>query len=45
MRKNGFTLVEILAVLVILAILIALAIPAYTSIMIDVRRDNYNSKI
>lgn len=44
-KKNGFTLVEILAVLVILAILIALAIPAYVSIMTDVRRDNYKSKI
>lgn len=45
MKKNGFTLVEILAVLVILGVLIALTIPAYTSIMIDVKRDNYNSKI
>lgn len=45
MKKNGFTLVEILAVLVILGVLIALSIPAYTSIMLDVRRDNYNSKV
>lgn len=45
MKKNGFTLVEILAVLVILGVLIALSVPAYTTIMLDVRRDNYNSKV
>lgn len=45
MKKNGFTLVEILAVLVILGILLALSIPAYTSILTGVKRDNYNSKI
>lgn len=45
MKKNGFTLVEILAVLVILGVLIALSIPAYTTVMIDVKRDNYNSKV
>lgn len=45
MKKNGFTLVEILAVLVILGVLVALTIPAYTSILTDVKRDNYNSKV
>lgn len=45
MKKNGFTLVEVLAVLIILAILVSLTIPAYMTILKDVRRDNYNSKV
>lgn len=45
MKKNGFTLVEILAVLIILGLLIALSIPAYTSVLTDVKRDNHNSKL
>ena len=45
MKKNGFTLVEVLAVLIILAILIALSIPAYITVLKEVRRDNYTSKV
>lgn len=45
MKKNGFTIVELLAILVVLAILFALAVPAYSTILLDVRRDNYSSKI
>lgn len=45
MKKNGFTLVEVLAVLIILALLIAISIPAYMFILRDVKRDNYRSKI
>ena len=45
MKKNGFTLVEMLAVLVILALLVALAIPSYLLILKDVKKDNYTSKI
>ncbi|MCX4248932.1 MAG: prepilin-type N-terminal cleavage/methylation domain-containing protein [Bacilli bacterium] len=45
MKKNGFTMVELLAILVVLAILFALAVPAYSTILLDVRRDNYSSKI
>lgn len=45
MKKNGFTLVEMLAVLVILSLLVALAIPSYLLILKDVKKDNYTSKI
>ncbi len=45
MKKNGFTLVEVLSVLVILSVLIVLSVPAYLSIFNAVKRDNLNSKI
>lgn len=45
MKKNGFTLVEVLAVLIILGILMALAIPSYMTVFNAVKRDNLNSKI
>lgn len=38
MKKNGFTLVELLAVIVILAILVLMAIPAYNSISNNVKK-------
>lgn len=44
MRK-GFTLVEFLAVLVILGLLIIITIPAYTSIYNGIKRQNLHSKI
>ena len=44
MRK-GFTLVEVLAVMIILGILIVLTIPAYTSIFSGIKRNNLESKI
>lgn len=45
MKKNGFTLVEILAVLIILALLIALSIPAYINVFNSIKRDNFNAKV
>lgn len=45
MNRNGFTLVELLGVLIIISLLIVLSIPAYASIYTNVRRENYNSKI
>lgn len=44
MRK-GFTLVEVLAVMIILGLLIVLTIPAYTSIFSGVKRKNLDSKL
>ena len=44
MRK-GFTLVEILAVLVIIGVLVVLTIPAYTSVYTNIKRQNLLSKI
>lgn len=43
--KKGFTLVEMLAVILLLGIVIILLIPAYTKIYSDIRRDNYEAKI
>lgn len=45
MKRNGFTLVEILAVLIILGILIALSIPAYINVFSSIKRDNFNAKV
>lgn len=45
MKRNGFTLVEILAVLIILALLIALSIPAYINVFNSIKRDNFNAKV
>lgn len=43
--KNGFTLTELLASMVILAILVVLAIPAYTAVYTGVKRSNLNGKV
>ena len=45
MKKNGFTLVELLSVLIILGILVVLTIPAFANIYTGVRRENLNGKI
>jgi prepilin-type N-terminal cleavage/methylation domain-containing protein len=45
MKKNGFTLVEILAVLIILGVLVVLTIPAYTSVYNTLKRENLKGKI
>ena len=45
MKKNGFTLVEILAVLIILGVVMVLTIPAYTSIYTSLKRDTLRGKI
>lgn len=44
MRK-GFTLMELLAVLIVLGLLIILTIPAYTGVYTQVKRSNLNSKL
>lgn len=44
MRK-GFTLVEVLAVLVILGLLLVITVPAYTSVYTGIKRQNLQSKI
>ena len=44
MRKC-FTIVEVLAVMIILGLLIVLTIPAYTSIFSGIKRSNLDSKI
>jgi prepilin-type N-terminal cleavage/methylation domain-containing protein len=45
MKKNGFTMVELLAVLILLGVLVIIAIPAYLSVYTSIRRENLNSKI
>ncbi|MCH5167605.1 MAG: hypothetical protein J1F35_06945 [Erysipelotrichales bacterium] len=45
MKKNGFTLVEVLAILIVLGFLVALTIPAYLTVLKSVKRDNYQSKV
>ena len=43
-NKKGFTLVELMAVIVILAILVAIAIPIYINITKGIKEKNYESK-
>lgn len=45
MKKNGFTLVELLAVIVILALLLTIAVPNVISISQRIRKNMYCSKI
>lgn len=40
-KKNGFTLVELLAVIVVLALIIVLTIPAILDVMNSARRENF----
>ena len=40
-KKNGFTLVELLAVIVVLAIIMILAIPAVLNVMDNARRQSF----
>src|SRR5439155_12344321 len=44
-RKGGFTLVEILIVVIILGILAAIVIPQFTSASQDARKNSLRSKI
>lgn len=44
-QEKGFTLVELLAVIVILGIIVAIAIPAVGSIMSNARTDADNAEI
>ena len=44
-NKNGFTLIEILAVIVIMGILIGVTVPSVTNYILDARKDTYISTI
>ena len=44
-NKKGFTLVELMAVIVILAIIIAIAVPTYGKIKRSIDRKNYENKV
>lgn len=43
--NKGFSLVELLAAIVILALLVVISVPAYTKVFSDVKNKNYTSKI
>lgn len=45
MNKNGFTLVELLSVIIILAIILVIAIPKLTSSLSESKENLYNSTI
>ena len=44
-NKKGFTLVELMAVIVVLAIVIAIAVPTYGKIKRSIDRKNYENKV
>ena len=44
-NKKGFTLVELMAVIVVLAIVIAIAVPTYGKIKKSIDRKNYENKV
>lgn len=43
--NKGFTLVELLAVMLIISLLLIISIPGLTVVYKEIRRDNYKSKI
>ena len=45
MNKRGFTLVELLAVIVILAIILAIAIPSITNIISNATQNAFSSDV
>lgn len=45
MKKKGFTLVELLAVIVILAIILAIAVPSITKLIDNQRKSAFESSI
>ena len=45
MKKNGFTLVELLAVIVILGLLIAIAVPSALKLSTKVKEKSYDTKV
>ena len=44
-NKKGFTLVELMSVIVVLAIIIAIAVPAYNRIKLSIDKKNYENKV
>ena len=44
-KKKGFTIVELLAVIVVLAIIIAIAVPAYGKIQKNIQAKQYKNKL
>lgn len=45
MKKNGFSLIEMLVVIIIIAFLIALLIPGYLTIYTTMRRNTFDNKV
>lgn len=45
MNKKGFTLVEILAVLVLIGLLLGIAIPGINKISSNMKNKSYNKKV
>ena len=45
MNKKGFTLVELLAVIVILAIILAIAVPSITGILNSAKRSSFEADV
>ena len=45
MKRNGFTVIEMLAVLCIIGLLIILGVPGYMTVYVSIRRNNYHNKI
>ena len=45
MKKNGFTLVELLAVIVIMALLLTVAVPAVIGVSTRIRANMYCTKV
>ena len=45
MNKKGFTLVELIGVVVILGIIIGIAVPSYIAVSNNIKEKNYNQKI
>lgn len=44
-QKSGFTLVELMATIVVLAIIIAIAMPIYNKLSINIKEKNYTNKV
>ena len=45
MNKNGFTVIEFLAVMVVISFLLIIGIPSYVKVYTTLRRDTHNNKV